>query len=123
METKYDTDNIFAKILRGEIPCDKVFENEFALAFNDISPLAPVHVLVIPKGEYISFDDFTQKASSDEISGFYRALQEVASKLEVQKQGYRLVANIGKDARQEVLHYHIHILAGRDLGGVLSSPE
>jgi len=123
METKYDTDNIFAKILRGEIPCDKVFENEFALAFNDISPLAPVHVLVIPKGEYISFDDFTQKASSDEMSGFYRAVQEVANKLEVQKKGYRLVANIGKDARQEVLHYHIHILAGRDLGGVLSSPE
>ena len=123
METKYDTDNIFAKILRGEIPCDKVFENEFALAFNDINSQAPVHVLVIPKGEYISFDDFTQKASSDEMSGFYRAVQEVANKLEVQKKGYRLVANIGKDARQEVLHYHIHILAGRDLGGVLSSPE
>jgi len=119
METKYDTDNIFAKILRGEIPCDKVFENEFALAFNDINSQAPVHVLVIPKGEYISFDDFTQKASGDKISGFYRAVQATAEKLGLQKEGYRLIANIGKDARQEVPHYHIHLLAGRDLGGVL----
>lgn len=119
MEKKYDTENIFAKILREEIPCDKVYENEFALAFNDITPQAPVHVLVIPKGEYISFDDFTTKASSEELAGFYRAVQAVAEQLNLQQDGYRIISNIGKNARQEVPHYHQHILAGRDLGGVI----
>lgn len=119
METQYDTDNIFAKILRGEIPCEKVFENEVVLAFNDISPLAPVHVLVIPKGEYSSFDDFTKKASKDEITGFYSAAQEISEQLGLQQDGYRIISNIGNDAHQEVPHYHLHILAGRDLGGVI----
>jgi len=120
METKYDINNIFAKILRGEIPCDKIFENDFALAFYDINPLAPVHVLVIPKGEYISFDDFTTNASADEIIGFYQVVQTVAEKLDLLQNGYRIVSNIGKDACQEVPHYHQHILAGRNMGAVIS---
>ena len=97
----YDTNNIFAKILRGEIPCDKVYEDDFALAFNDISPQAPVHVLVIPKGEYISFDDFTTKASAEDMAGFYRAVQQVAEQLGLQANGYRIISNIGRNAHQE----------------------
>ena len=115
----YDTNNIFAKILRGEIPCDKVFEDEYVLAFNDIQPQAPVHVLVIPKGEYISFDDFTIKASAGEIAGFYRGVQSVAEQLGLQTDGYRVLSNIGKNAHQEVMHYHLHIVAGCDLGGMI----
>ena len=115
----YDTHNIFAKILRGEIPCDKVYEDEFALAFNDIAPQAPVHVLVIPKGEYLSFDDFSKTASAEEITGFYRAAQKVAEQLGLQENGYRTLANMGADAHQEVPHYHLHILAGCDLGGMI----
>jgi len=120
MENKYDSNNIFAKILRAEIPCDKVSENEYALAFNDITPQAPVHVLVIPKGEYMSFDDFTTNATGEEITGFYRLAQQVAEQLDLQQAGYRVISNIGKDARQEVPHYHLHIVAGRDLGGLIS---
>ncbi len=115
----YDTNNIFAKILRGEIPCDKVYEDDFALAFNDITPQAPVHVLVIPKGEYISFDDFTTKASAEDIAGFYRAVQQVAEQLGLQADGYRILSNIGRNAHQEVMHYHLHIAAGCDLGGMI----
>ena len=115
----YDTNNIFAKIIRGEIPCDKVYEDEYALAFNDISPQAPVHVLLIPKGEYISFDDFSSKGSIEEISGFYRAVQNVATQLNLQSDGYRVISNIGTNAHQEVMHYHLHILAGCDLGRII----
>ena len=107
----YDTNNIFAKILRGEIPCDKVYEDDYVLAFNDISPQAPVHVLVIPKGEYISFDDFSSTASAEEISGFYQA----------QNDGYRIISNMGASAHQEVMHYHLHILAGCDLGRMIKA--
>lgn len=117
----YNTDNIFAKILRGEIPCDKVYEDDYALAFNDISPQAPVHVLIIPKGAYISFDDFSSTASAEEMSGFYQAVQKVATQLGLQEDGYRVLSNMGANAHQEVMHYHLHLFAGCDLGRMVKS--
>ncbi len=115
----YDVDNIFAKILRGEIPCDKVFESEHALAFRDINPQAPVHVLVIPKGAYINMDDFSTQASDAEIAGFIRAVGQVARDLGVTDAGFRTLVNNGADAHQEVPHLHVHIFAGRDLGSMI----
>ena len=112
----YDPNNIFAKILRGEIPCNKVYEDDHALAFHDISPQAPVHVLVIPKGEYVSFDDFSAVAPAEVFAGFYRAVRLVAKQLGLQEGGYRVLSNIGADAHQEVLHFHLHLFAGCDLG-------
>ncbi len=117
----YDHDNIFAKILRGEIPCNKVYEDEYALAFHDIAPQAPVHVLIIPKGAYVSFDDFSAQASAEEIAGFYRAAQQVAQSLGVTGSGYRVLANTGAHAHQEVPHYHLHLFAGCDLGPMVKS--
>ena len=117
----YDTNNIFAKILRGEIPCDKVYEDEYVLAFNDISPQAPVHVLVIPKGEFISFDDFSSKGSAEEVSGFYKAVQKIATQLGLQEDGYRVLSNMGGIAHQEVMHYHLHLFAGCDLGRMVKA--
>lgn len=116
----YDPNNVFAKILRGEIPCDRVYEDDYALAFNDIRPHAPVHVLVIPKGAYRSIDDFAQNASADEITGFYRAFAAVVKKLGIEKDGFRTIANTGLNGGQEVPHFHLHILAGRPLGPMLS---
>jgi diadenosine tetraphosphate (Ap4A) HIT family hydrolase len=116
---EYDDQNIFAKILRGEIPCRKVFEDEWALAFDDINPQAPVHVLVIPKGAYVSWDDFSAKASDAEIAGFVRAVGHVGRELGLVEPGYRLLANIGIDAHQEVPHLHIHIFGGKPLGPML----
>jgi diadenosine tetraphosphate (Ap4A) HIT family hydrolase len=116
---EYDDQNIFAKILRGEIPCRKVFEDEWALAFDDINPQAPVHVLVIPKGAYVSWDDFSAKASDVEIAGFVRAVGHVGRELGLVEPGYRLLANIGMDAHQEVPHLHIHIFGGKPLGPML----
>ena len=116
----YDNDNIFAKILRGEIPSKKVFENKHALAFHDIHPLAPTHVLVIPKGKYVSLADFTAKASEAEIGGFFRAVGTVAKELGLEAEGYRILANMGAQAGQEVPHFHVHIFAGRPLGRMLS---
>ena len=118
----YDDNNIFAKILRGEIPCKKVFENEWALAFHDINPQAPVHVLVIPKGKYIGLDDFSAKASADEIEGFFRAVGEVARELKLPAKGYRILANQGRDGGQEVPHFHVHIFGGRPLGRMIAQP-
>nr|WP_218044632.1 histidine triad nucleotide-binding protein [Aestuariispira insulae] len=115
----YDDQNIFAKILRGEIPCDKVFESEHALAFRDINPLAPVHVLVIPKGAYVSMDDFSANASDAEIADYIRALGTVARELDLQESGYRILANHGRDAHQEVPHLHIHLFGKRDMKGML----
>ena len=115
----YDSNNIFAKILRGEIPCKKVFENEHAIAFNDISPKAPTHVLVIPKGAYMTQSDFAEKASDAEIAGFERAVAEVAKIAGVQAGGHRLISNSGVNAHQEVPHYHVHVLGGRALGPML----
>ncbi len=116
----YDPNNIFARILRGEIPCKKVFENAHALAFHDINPQAPVHVLVIPKGAYVSLDDFSSRASPDEIVAFVRALGEVARTLGVAESGYRILANHGEDSHQEVPHFHVHIFGGKRLGRMLS---
>ena len=108
----YDSNNIFAKILRGELPCGKVYEDH-ALAFNDIRPQAPVHVLVIPKGAYVSWDDFTAKASDAEIAGFMRAVGTVTRQLGIDGPGYRLLVNMGENGHQEVPHLHVHIFGGR----------
>lgn len=109
----YDDQNIFAKILRGEIPCRKVYEDEWALAFHDINPQAPHHVLVIPKGPYVSWDDFSAKAAPDEIAGFVRAIGQVARDLGLADSGYRLLVNMGQHGDQEVPHLHVHIFGGR----------
>ncbi len=109
----YDDNNIFAKILRGELPCSKVYEDDVALAFNDIRPQAPVHVLVIPKGAYVSWDDFTLKADDAEIAAFMRAVGNVTRQLELDKPGYRLMVNMGGHGHQEVPHLHMHIFGGR----------
>jgi len=116
----YDDSNVFAKILRGELPCKKVYENEHALAFHDINPLAPVHILVIPKGAYVSWDDFSERGSDAEIAGFVRAVGLVARDAEMVAQGYRLLANTGKRAGQEVAHLHVHIFGGEPLGPMLA---
>jgi histidine triad (HIT) family protein len=116
----YDDNNIFAKILRGELPCRKVYEDEHALAFHDIHPLAPIHILVVPKGPYVSWDDFSAKASDAEIAGFVRAIGKVARDAEMVVQGYRLLANTGKRSGQEVAHLHVHIFGGQPLGPMLS---
>ena len=116
----YDDDNIFARILRGELPARKVYEDEHVLAFNDINPLAPTHVLVIPKGAYVSWDDFSDKASDSEIVGFVRAVGRIARDAGLVEGGYRLLANVGQDSGQEVPHLHVHIFAGRTLGPMLA---
>ena len=116
----YDDNNIFARILRGEIPSRKVYEDEHALAFHDINPQAPHHVLVIPKGRYVSWDDFSATASDTEIAGFIRAVGKVAREAGMVEPGYRLLANIGPDSHQEVPHLHVHIFAGRPLGPMLA---
>jgi len=116
----YDDQNIFAKILRGEIPSKKVFEDDYALAFHDINPQAPTHILVIPKGPYVSWDDFSAKGSDAEIAGFVRAVGEVARAAGLVAPGYRLLANTGLDSHQEVPHLHVHIFAGRKLGPMLA---
>lgn len=115
----YDDQNIFAKILRGEIPCDKVYENDHALAFRDINPQAPVHVLVIPKGAYVSYADFSASASNAELAGFMRALGEVAKMLDVVDAGSRILSNQGEDGHQEVPHFHVHLFAGKNLGRMI----
>ena len=117
----YDKANIFAQILRGEIPCNKVYEDQYALAFDDINPQAPIHVLVIPKGPYVSMDDFTANAPTDEIAGYMRAVGETARKLGLANPGYRILANIGENGMQEVHHLHIHVFGGKPLGPMLKS--
>ena len=109
----YDDDNVFARILRGEIPCSKVYEDEWSLAFHDIRPQAPVHVLVIPKGPYVSWDDFTATAPDAEIAGFTRAVGIVTRQLELDGPGYRLMVNMGGHGHQEVPHLHVHVFGGR----------
>jgi len=117
--TAYDEGNIFARILRGEIPCNKVHEDKHALAFHDIHPQTPVHVLVIPKGPYVSLEDFSAQAGEAEIAGFWRAVGLVARQLGVVERGYRILANCGPDAHQEVPHFHVHVFAGKDLGRMI----
>jgi len=116
----YDPDNIFAKILRGEIPCKKVHEDEWALAFHDIAPQAPVHVLVIPKGAYVSWDDFSARARAEEIVGFVRAVGHVAREQGLVEPGYRLLANVGPNGGQEVPHLHVHLFGSKPLGPMLA---
>jgi len=116
----YDHDNIFARILRGEIPANTVYEDEHALAFHDINPLSPTHILVIPKGTYVSWDDFSANASESEIAGFVRAVGRVARDAGLVEPGYRLLANAGLNAGQEVPHLHVHIFAGHPLGPMLA---
>lgn len=116
----YDDQNIFAKILRGEIPNKTVYEDDFALAFHDINPQAPTHILVIPKGAYVSWDDFSARAGDAEIAGFVRAVGKVAREAGHVEPGYRLLANTGPDSHQEVPHLHVHLFAGRPLGPMLA---
>jgi len=116
----YDDSNIFARILRGEIPSDRVYEDDHVLAFRDINPQAPEHVLVIPKGAYVSWDDFSARASDTEIAGFVRAVGKVARDMGLVEPGYRLLANIGRDGHQEVPHLHVHLFGGRPLGPMLA---
>ncbi|MCC6598966.1 MAG: histidine triad nucleotide-binding protein [Alphaproteobacteria bacterium] len=112
----YDSNNIFARILRGEIPCDRVYEDDHVLAFNDIAPQAPVHILVIPKGDYLSIDDFGAKASAAEIKGFFAAIDHIAAARGLKANGFRCIANTGTHGGQEVPHFHMHILGGGPVG-------
>lgn len=114
----YDADNIFAKILRGDIPAKKLYEDEFALAFPDIAPNAPTHVLVIPKGNYARYDDFIAGASDEQIAGFFKAVRSVAQQLGVD--AYRLITNNGEAVGQSVQHFHVHILGGKKLGKLIA---
>jgi histidine triad (HIT) family protein len=116
----YDDTNIFARILRGELPCNKVYEDEHVLAFNDIRPLARTHILVIPKGAYVSWDDFSERAPDEEIAAFVRAVGRIARDQDLVARGYRLLANVGQDSGQEVPHLHVHIFAGQPLGPMLA---
>ena len=119
----YDPNNIFAKILRGDIPCSKIYEDDYAVAFNDLYPQAPVHILVIPKGAYTSFDDFMAHAEEATVAGFFRAIRQVAQEAGVAEKGYRLITNHGKHAHQEVPHFHVHLVGGSPLGPLLASEK
>ena len=123
--TSYDDQNIFAKILRNEIPCEKIYEDEYVLSFKDVNPQAPSHILIIPKGAYKDINDFAENASNEEIIGFNKAIPIVANQLGISEasggKGYRLISNAGNDAHQTVAHFHIHLLAGRNLGPMLVS--
>ena len=114
----YDKNNIFAKILKGDIACQKVYEDAHALAFHDIHPKSPIHVLVIPKGEYTCFDDFIKFGSDVEIMGFFKAVQKVSGLVGILEPGWRLIANSGSDGGQEVPHFHVHLLGGKSLGEI-----
>ncbi|RXZ66614.1 histidine triad nucleotide-binding protein [Pelagerythrobacter rhizovicinus] len=116
----YDDDNIFAKILRGEIPSTKVYEDEWAYAFEDINPQAKVHTLVIPRGRYVSWDDFSAQASAEEIAGFVRAVGRIAREKGLVEPGYRLLANVGAHGGQEVPHLHVHLFGGEPLGRMIA---
>jgi diadenosine tetraphosphate (Ap4A) HIT family hydrolase len=116
----YDDNNVFAKILRGDIPCRKVYEDSHALAFHDINPQAPVHVLVIPKGRYVSMRDFAANASPEAVAGFFCAVGKTAAQLGLDGPGYRILANHGPDSHQEVPHFHVHIFGGQRLGPMIS---
>ena len=116
----YDDQNIFAKILRDEIPSKRVYEDEWAVALHDIAPQAPIHILVIPRGPYVSWDDFSARASDAEIAGFIRAVGKVARDLDLVAPGYRLLANVGLHGHQEIAHLHVHLFGGRALGPMLS---
>ena len=116
----YDDDNIFAKILRGEIPSSKIYEDEWAIAFEDINPQAEIHTLVVPKGRYVSWDDFSAQAPDEEIAGFVRAVGKVARAKGLVEPGYRLLANVGENGGQEVPHLHVHLFGGQKLGRMIA---
>lgn len=116
----YDPDNIFAKILRGDIPSTKVYEDEWAVAFEDIAPVAPIHVLVVPRNGYVSWDDFSQNAPAEEVAGFVKAVGNVARQLGLVEEGYRLINNVGPNGGQIVPHLHVHLLGGRTMGPMLT---
>jgi diadenosine tetraphosphate (Ap4A) HIT family hydrolase len=115
----YDENNIFARIIRGEVPCDTVYADEYTIAFRDIAPAAPVHILVLPKGAYLSFDDFMRRAEAEEVVAFFQAVRNVAEIMGVMESGYRVISNHGTDASQTVGHFHVHVLGGASLGGLL----
>lgn len=115
----YDPSNIFSKILKGDIPCRKIHEDDFVLAFHDIHPKASIHALVIPKGAYVNASDFHQKAGVEEIAGYYKGLEKVVDLLDLKDGGYRILSNCGNYAGQEVPHYHSHIFGGQPLGPML----
>lgn len=115
----YDSSNIFARIIRGEISAKKIYEDEQVLAIEDIAPAAPVHVLVMPKGDYVSFDDFSAKAPPDNVAYFFKTITRIARQMKVEVDGYRLIMNHGAHASQSVPHFHVHILGGRALGALL----
>ncbi len=117
----YDQNNIFAKIIRGEIPCKQVFRDDKVLAFFDINPQAKIHVLVLPVGEYISFSDFIAKASPQDVTYFFAKIKDITDSLKLNETGYRLISNHGTDAKQSVEHFHVHILGGENLGDLLVS--
>lgn len=117
---EYDKNNIFARILRKEIPADIIYEDEYAIAFHDINPKAPIHILVVPKGEFVSFFDFSEKAPPKLMIGFTKAVHRVIQSLELQDKGFRILSNHGVHGGQEVPHYHVHIFGGRPLGRMIS---
>ena len=117
----YNKDNIFYKIIHKEIPAAIIYEDEKILAFNDINKAAPIHILVIPKGEYINHSDFIEKASNDDIAYFFKKTNEIIESLNIKNDSYRIISNIGPDANQTIFHYHIHILSGKNLGPLISS--
>ena len=125
MNYKYDDSNVFAKIIAGEIPCTKVHETEHSLAFNDISPMAPTHVLVVPKGKYADFEHFAAEASAAEMTDYIKAIADVTKMVGAAESaggnGYRLLSNAGPDAHQEVQHLHVHVVAGANLGRMLAN--
>ena len=116
----YDDQNVFAKILRGEIPCTKIDEDDYCLGFADVNPQAPVHVLVIPKGAYVDWNDFAATASPEEITAFTRAIRRVAEKTGIVDSGYRVISNIGQHGHQEVPHLHMHVLGGAPIGRLVT---
>lgn len=119
----YDRNNVFARILRGELPCTKVYEDGYVLAFRDIAPQAPTHVVLIPKGEYVSADDFSAKASDAELAAFMRAVNKIAAAEGIAETGFRIIANTGKHGRQDVPHFHLHVVGGADVGPMLRQPK
>ncbi|MFQ3307054.1 MAG: histidine triad (HIT) family protein [Candidatus Midichloriaceae bacterium] len=119
----YNQNNIFAKIIKKEIPSEVVLENEYMLIFKDINPAAPIHLIAIPKGEFTSFDDFSENSTQEEMRAFFKGIRNITKKLKIDESGYRLVTNHGKDAIQTVEHFHIHILAGKKLGSIISEDK
>ena len=121
MSYNYDENNIFAKILKSEIDCKKINENDYALAFLDINPQAPIHILIIPKKSYVNMYDFNKNASSAEILGFWKLVNIIIEKESLENKGFRVITNSGSDGNQDVLHFHVHILGGKNLGRMIKS--